>query len=429
MRRVAAPPILLALSTWVACTALAIGQVDEAFSASPDHPAIQYALRPAHDPVAALNVRLAAGDAVLTFERGSGYLRSVLEALKVSADSQLLVFSKTGVQGRRTSPANPRALLFNDALVIGYIRGAPFLEIAAQDPQQGLMFYTLNQDAQPRPQFSRQGRCLTCHLSLNTLDVPGLLVRSQFTAPDGTSLRQLGQNLVDHRTPLAQRWGGYYVTSAHASMRHMGNAMVTDEAHPESSISAATVSTRALPRTFDPASYPSSSSDIVALLVFDHQMRMMNLLTRIGWEVRVATAEHRLDLSGGAQRVAIDELVDYMLFVDEAPLRDRVQGASGFEARFSAEGPRDRKGRSLRELDLRRRLMRYPCSYMIYADAFDGLPEAARGAIYERLWFILSGRETRARYMRLRKNDRQAIIEILRDTKAGLPRYFFDGRP
>jgi hypothetical protein len=291
-----------------------------------------------------------------------------------------------------------------------------------------MMFYTLNQEVQPRPQFSRQNGCLTCHVSLNTLDVPGLLVRSQFTAPDGTSLRQLGQYLVDHRTPFAQRWGGYYVTSAHESMRHMGNAMVTDQARPESSISDATVSTRALPGMLDTTSYPASSSDIVALTVFDHQMRMMNLLTRIGWEVRVATAEHRLDLAHGAQRVAIDEFVDYMLFIDEAPFADRIQGASGFGARFSAEVPRDRKRRSLRELDLQRRLMRYPCSYMNYADAFDSLPDAAKGAIYERLWFILSGKDKRAKYVRLRKHDRQAIIEILRDTKQGLPTYFFDRR-
>src|ERR1035437_4965082 len=91
----------------------------------------------------------------------------------------------------------------------------------------------------------------------------------------------------------------------------------------------------------------SASSDIVALMVFAHQMHMMNLL---------------------AHPDNIDELVDYMLFVDEAPFPGPIRGSSGFAERFAADGPSDHLGRNLRQFELERRLMRYPCSYMIYTD-------------------------------------------------------------
>jgi len=188
---------------------------------------------------------------------------------------------------------------------------------------------------------------------------------------------------------------------------------------------------------FDATGYLSKYSDIVALMVFEHQMRGMNLLGRIGWEARVAEYQAQPSTApafnlpkGVADEVPIPldaaarELVDYFLFVDEAPLADRVQGSSGFAERFAAQGPRDRRGRSLRELDLKTRLLRYPCSYLIYSDAFEALPPPAKRAIYERMRHVLSGGETDPRYRRLSQADRRAIIEILRDTKKDLPSYF-----
>jgi len=425
MRRAGPLAVAIGLSgVLIRGSQVAPAQLDEPFSGTPDHAAIEYRLRPARDPVATLNGKIANGEIRLTSDSGSGYARAALAALGISADSQLLVFSKTGVQGGLTGPSNPRALLFNDTVVVGYIRAAPLLEVAAQDPQQGMVFYTLDQSAQAPVRFQRQDRCLTCHHSFNTLDVPGVLVRSQFTAADGTSLRQLGQFLVDHRTPFEERWGGYYVTSAHPSVPHMGNLMLTDRTAPVPPKRDATLTVASLAEKVDTSTYAAASSDIVALMVFDHQMRMMNLLTRIGWEVRVALFEHRLDFSQAAQRRAIEEVVDYLLFVEEAPFAARVEDRSPFAVRFSSEGPRDRKGRSLREFDLQRRLFRYPCSYMINAPAFDGLPREAKAEIYRRLWSILSGRETGRKYARLTKGDRQAIVEILRDTQASLPASF-----
>ena len=101
-----------------------------------------------------------------------------------------------------------------------------------------------------------------------------------------------------------------------------------------------------------------------------------------------------------------------------------MRGTSGFAERFSALGPNDKQGRSLRQLDLSRRLMRYPCSYMIYSPAFQALPAQARDAVYRRLWKILSGGDAAPRYKALSRADRRAVTEILRETKQDLPDYF-----
>jgi hypothetical protein len=173
---------------------------------------------------------------------------------------------------------------------------------------------------------------------------------------------------------------------------------------------------------FDTTGYLSPYSDVTALLVLNHQVHMTNLLTRLGWEARIAA--HQGAPVETRVRETARELVDYLLFIDEAPLPGSVSGASGFADQFAAGGPRDKKGRSLRQLDLERRLFQYPCSYMVYTPAFDALPPAAKEAVYARMWEVLSGRDKDQSYDRLTPADRQAIVEILRDTKPGLPDYF-----
>jgi hypothetical protein len=156
---------------------------------------------------------------------------------------------------------------------------------------------------------------------------------------------------------------------------------------------------------------------------------MTNLITRLGWETRVAVHEEQKSGKNGsltAKIVSTDarEFVDYLLFVDEAPLAAKLESTSGFAAKFAAPGPRDGKGRSLRDLALDGRLMRYPCSYMIYSPAFDALPVEAKDAVYKRMWEVLSGKETEPKYRKLSSSDRAAVLEILRDTKKDLPAYF-----
>jgi hypothetical protein len=167
--------------------------------------------------------------------------------------------------------------------------------------------------------------------------------------------------------------------------------------------------------------YLSPFSDLVSLIVLEHQVQMLNLITRVGWEARVGSD------AGRPLDQAAAELVDYMLFIDEAPLPGPISGPTSFASTFAARGPRDRHGRSLRDLDLERRLLRYPCSYEIYSEPFEALPATAKSAVYQRLWEVLSGRETGKRYSVLSPADRTAIIEILRDTKKDLPDYWTTG--
>jgi hypothetical protein len=407
----------------------AFAELNDRLSPSLDHPAIEYfnyLKHPPRDAVSALKRRVEDGKLQLAFDRDRGYLPAVLQSLNVPVESQIAVFSKTSLQAARIEPANPRTIFFNDSVAVAWVHGG-FIELAAQDPEQGVNFYTLEQQASSRPDFTRRDDCLQCHRSDVSLGVPGMILRSLFTMPDGAPKLILGGYLTDHRSPFEERWGGWYVTGAMAHGRHMGNAMLSDPDHPESMITPQTLRVASLQDRFDTKAYLSPYSDIVALLVFNHQTYMTNLITRVGWEVRCAlyskASSHALTT---LLRESANELVDYLLFIDETPLPGPVHGTSGFAERFAAEGPSDSHGRSLRQFDLRTRLLRYPCSYMIYSQAFDSLPEQARSAIYQRMWQVLSGEEKSERYARLSLADRRAIVEILRETKPDLPAYFKD---
>jgi hypothetical protein len=420
-RLVAAAAAIIAGAIAVAAAAGMPQLAERPLAGALKHPAIAYYTRPTHDLIGELDRRIEGGTLHLDFDETSGYLRPVLSALNLAVESQILVMSKTGVQGLYTGPANPRAIFFDDAVTVGYIRGAPLLELAVQDPEQGVVFYTLDQKPQARPVFERRPACLSCHQAYSTLHVPGMLARSVFMAPDGLPLSQFGSYDADDRTPFRRRWGGWYVTGAERGLPHIGNAFVTDTEKREAVVSDSIFHHLPLEKPFDVRGYVSTDSDIAALMVFQHQGRMMNLMTRVGWEARIAAYDRSGDLAAGPVQDAVNELVDYLLFIDEQPLTAPVQGKSGFAEKFAARGPADRRGRSLRQLDLERRLLRYPCSFMIYSAAFAALPADVRHAIYRRMWDVLSGRDAGEKYARLSAGDRRAVTEILLETIPDLP--------
>jgi len=339
----------------------------------------------------------------LAFEPVHGYLPAVLEALGIPVESQIATFAKASFQQHLISPeTRARFISTMRSRWMGSRRqgaGDRDRGCAARDD-----FLHHQSTGERKPRATRRDDCLTCHESYDTLGVPGMLLRSVYAAPNGTVLLELGSYNVDHRVAFAHRWGGWFVTGKTDAMGHLGNAAFKSENEAES-----------VETNFK--SYLSPGSDIVALMVFDHQMHMTNLLTRVGWETRFALHEKTMTPEKLAGMAA--EIVDYMLFVDEARISSPVRGTLGFEEKFAAQGPRDRKGRSLRQFDLDRRMMRYPCSYMIYSAAFDGLPAEAKDAIYQRMWSVLSSQNPR-----LSIEDRRAIVEILRDTKKDLPAYF-----
>jgi hypothetical protein len=383
-----------------------------------NHTAISYERAPVSDAVSQLNARLRAGEVSLESTGPSGYLESLLKTMNVPIESQVLVFSKTSFQAPRINPKNPRAIFFNDTVSVGWVRGGPVLEVIAQDPKQGAIFYTLEQMQKETPQFERNDTCISCHTSEATQNVPGPFIGSVFPGVDGITMYGPAYT-TDHRSPFELRWGGWYVTGTHSATRHMGNAVATDPTDLAAMITPATVHVTSLEGRFEMTGYLSAHSDIVALLVLEHQAQMHNLITRIGWEARAGAAE-----AGRTLDQAAAQLVDYMLFIDESPLPGPVAGTTPFALRFNASARRDSEGRSLRDLDLDRRLLKYPCSYLIYSEQFDAMPDAAKAAVYTRLWEVLSGRERGDRYRVLSAADRQAILEILRETKPDLPEYF-----
>jgi hypothetical protein len=385
---------------------------DRPFVPPADYPAIGYGVRPARDPIAQLTADLDAGKVHLSFEKDQGYLRSLLNALKIPVESQMAVFSQTSLQAPLIGPQNPRVIYFNDSVIVDSVRGG-FIEVAAQDPELGAHFYTLLQQAVDKPLFLQPNACLGCHLSRNSLDVPGMLSRSVYVTPAGGPINPLGTYLVDHRTPFSERWGGWYVTGKTGTMRHLGNAFVTDVDNPDSMVTDATLNLETLKGKFETDAYLAPQSDVVALMVFNHQTHMMNLITRVGWDYRLAMSLEAdtgkpNDVIGKQLRDDVVEFVDYLMFAGEAPLPNKIEGGSGFAERFAAQGPADSKGRSLRQLDLEHRLMRYPCSYMIYSPAFDGMPDRAKKAIYARMREVLE---------QFPAFERNAVLEILRDTK------------
>jgi hypothetical protein len=404
-------------------------------SLSHRHPAIEYATRPRADRVAQLHARLQAGETTLAFDQERGFLRAVLEAFDIPVESQTLVFSQTSLQARFIGPATPRAIYFTDDVAVAWIPDAPAIELAAHDPSQGVMFYALRQRGVGPRGFERPRECVECHISGTTLDVPGLAVGSAIINPAGVAYSSVP---VDHRTAFESRWGGWYVTGDTGEGRHVGNTVATDQAAPELVTETANLNLDTLRSRFDTTAYLTPYSDVAALMVLEHQTHMTNLLTRTGWVFRIAAHENRR--TGGlfarpdttddpVLTTAVRDLVDYMLFIDEAPLTDPIVGSAGFEAVFQQRGPVDRHGRSLRELDLDRRLFRYPCSYMIYTAAFEALPTDAKDAIYRRLWQVLSGADPDPRYANLSTDDRRHVADILRDTKADLPDDFDAVRP
>ena len=418
---------LAACLLWATATSWAIA-ADEF-----EQPPIEYSLATPANRVSKFQADLADGKAELPRDAKFGYLPALLKGLTIDVDSQMLVFSKTSMQRDRISPRTPRAIYFNDDVYVGYCRGGDVIEIAAADPQLGAVFYTLEHGDKAAPEITRQTHsCLQCHGATQTDNLPGFLVRSLFVSPSGLPILSEGSHRVDHATPIEQRWGGWYVTGTHGEQSHLGNFLVRDRdaTRPWKNVDGLNVTD--LSDRLATNQYPTPHSDIVALLAFEHQTFVHNLITKANFAARQALyyqaglnralgkpEDERLESTTRRIENAGEKLVQGLLMCREAPLAGPVVGTSGFAERFCQLGPRDRQGRSLRDLDLTTRLLMYPCSYLIYSPDFDGLPPVMKEFVARRLQEVLAG-QGGADYAHLSVADRTAIAEILRETKPDL---------
>jgi hypothetical protein len=400
-----------------------------------DEEPIRYSSAPVDDPVARLSRRLAAGELRLRWDETHGYLPSVLNELGIPQSSQVLVFSKTSLQREHITPERPRALYFNDEVYVGTVQHSEVLEISSTDARQGTIFY-VGMNRRSGAQFQRQTHeCLQCHDSNGfTGGVPGLVMRSVYPGQDGRPILTAGSHVTDQRGHLPTRWGGWYVTGTTGALGHLGNQLFSENITPETVDPTRGANRMTLAGLIDTTPYLTPHSDVVALLVLGHQLQMHNLLTRASYEGRRAlrddqvmnqalgrAAEFRSDTFRRRIASVGEALVRYLLFVDEAPLAGAVRGTSTFAADFQARGARDAQGRSLRDLDLERRLLRHPLSYLIYSESFDALPEPVLAYVHQRLLAILTSSADNDPCAHLSATDRRAILEILVATKPGLP--------
>ncbi len=391
------------------------------------------------DPVSLLVRRIEAGEKTPDFSSQRAFVDWLLAELEIPAASQTMVFSRTGLQRQVVSPHNPRALFFNDETYMTWIPGG-MVELASYDPHRGPLFFLLQGSDDPKPEkvnFNRRESCLNgCHAGSATNYLPGLLARSLHVDAEGnpTAVDKAGivinaisnhENMF-HTMPLKERWGGWFVTGGHEAADHIGNLVVPSRG-------ATPVPAPALAET--KASYPHGpSSDILPLLVQDHQIGLLNTLyeSLYRWRTALHLANEKRAADGEAPLVQLeagsiadlmpkfDKSVKQFLFAGEAPLPGGgIVGDPAFIEAFRATRVEDAKGRSLRDFDLKTRLMKHRCSHMILSRQFQGMPEEFRSILLGRIREVLTARPAPAGFDHLSDDERAALLEILGETVPG----------
>ena len=339
-------------------------------------------------------------------------LLEVLKALNIPVSSQLLVYSATSLQSGIINPANPRALYFNEESYVGFVPGGK-MEVASIDPQLGPVFYLLNTDLGSRISAVRSERCMNCHAGRTSSHLPGLVAESVIPTKTGASLDGFRREKVGHVIPLKERLGGWHVTGAHAEGQHLGNLMG------ESYEGSYTCVANPPGMRFHWERYPARTSDLFAHLIHEHQLGFHNLVTLALYRTRDAL------LSGGGMvrerdRPALQEaalnLVRYMLFQGEALLPSGgLTADAAFVRDFLGRRVAAPSGSSLRDLELKERLFRHRCSYMIYTPGFKALQPVMKETVLRSLQEALSERAPEE-FGYLPASEKRAILHILRET-------------
>lgn len=389
------------------------------------------------DPVAKLWQRVSTGAVKLNVTDEKAYLHQVLRELNVPVESQVLVFSKTSLQNALIGPLTPRAVYFSEEVYAGWVQGG-VIELIGIDPVNGPQFYTLSYpfNKSQKPELTAQDICLNCHEGSRTGGVKGMLVRSVYVDETGQPLLRHGSHLSDQESPINERWGGWYVTGKHGQERHMGNVIAHETEIDVTLDREKGANVTSLDSFISTKPYLTNGSDIIALMVLEHQVVMQNKITEAGKSVREAMARQRdiqkafnepvtSEPQGSALSVIngqVDRLLKYMLFIEEYQLTDNgIEGSASFQEAFRRKRMESKDGRSLKDFQLRTRLFKHRCSYMIYSKSFEALPREFKDKFYTRLWKILKGEDATTDFASLTESERLHIREILQATKLDLP--------
>ena len=398
----------------------------------PDYekPPVNYSATAPRDAIARVQQRVAAGE--LAFAGSDrDIVRTVLGELGVPCESQVIVFSKTSLQRGRIRPERPRAIYFSDTAFVGWVPGG-LIEVTTIDPQLGPVFYTFDpSDARKQPaHFVRDSDCLRCHGGSFVRDIPGVFARSVFPSVTGEPFLRHGTLVVEDDTPFEQRWGGWYVTGYHGAQHHRGNVLCS-ERDDQLVFTPSDKRPDDLREFFDTSEYLTPTSDVVALLVFEHQLTVQNSLTRAAFASRKMIAyQHGLQTSfkepltdepayDSVKSVfasSVQDVVDRLLFRGAAPLPEGVAGSAAFRSAFGRSAPRSRAGHALKDFQLRDRLFAQRCSFLIYSEMFRALPEPLKVRILDRLQSALRSRDPKDRYAYLPPEEKERIHEILLET-------------
>jgi len=346
---------------------------------------IHYSEATPDNAVSRLQVAIDNGDKSLPFEEQFGYLRAVLKELDVPESSQMLTFLKSSLQRPLIGPQNARALYFGDDAYVGYVPNG-MLELIVADEKLGMVFYTLEQNAE-EPKFERQvARCMTCHSSSRTKNIPGLQVRSMMTDPNGEPVISAGSFRTDHSSPFEKRWGGWFVSGTHGDVRHLGNFQLPDKKRPQQPIeNTAGANVTDLAPLTDLSQQLTPHSDLVALMVFEHQIDAHNLMVRTNYAWQID--EHHGTSAGGDARwrQEADALVDHLLFTTQLRFNQPIAGTSRFAEEFSQRGRSQEQAIPLRQLDLKTRVFGSPVSYTVKSAFYRSLPISVRRYITEQI--------------------------------------------
>ncbi|MFT3990808.1 MAG: hypothetical protein QM680_05305 [Luteolibacter sp.] len=389
-------------------------------SERPDYelPPISYSKSRPHDAVARLLERIQKKEVGFTGP-DKDVLQTVLRELDVPVESQIMVFSKTSMQGSLINPRNPRVLYFSDSVYVGWVPGG-LIEVAAMDAELGPVYYTLDpQDARDaRRAFVRETSCLRCHGENEGDEIPALLASSVLTTKEGEVIEGQGSKPMNESMPFKQRWGGWFVTGYTGAEDHLGNAHAQNPRPSDVS------------EFFDTSKYLVPTSDIRALLVFEHQASMHNVLTRSSHRARRALMSAQAPLDDHTRAILAEvaqEIVDHLLFKDAAPLPRGIETNADFQRAFTMEAPRDGKGCSLKDFSNKGRLFENRCSFLIYSESFAALPFQLKSVVFEQLRAALDVSTPNGRYGYLERDEREKIVMILAGT---LPedQSFFRGR-
>jgi hypothetical protein len=363
------------------------------------------------DAVTQLVERLRTGEAKLIGSGEKEVLLGLLKHLDVPVNSQLLVYSGTSLQSGLIRPENPRALYFNEETYVGFVPGGK-LELASIDPAIGPIFYIVS----PNPdgasyRAERTTRCMNCHAGNAMYRLPGFFTESVIPSSSGGSLDGFRRDLVGHTVKLEDRFGGWHVTGPHAKQFPLANLMGR-------SIQAKVERLANPPgKQFDLGRYPVPTSDLFTHLVHEHQLEFHNLVTLAAYTAREVDKGRELSAEE-IQRVnaVARDMVRYLLFAGEAKLPSGgVKPEPEFHRSFLARKKASNNGQSLRDLDLRSRLFKNRCSYMIYTRSFQEMPKLIKDRVMTGLQSALSDAGL-PEFNYLPQEERRAIRTILAET-------------